>query len=184
MTMRGTLPALALGLLLLPLLAACGGPAEEADTTGAPADTIADAPAEAAKPPTEAPAVPAIVPEFPTYGDDLATTDSGLSYEDLVVGDGAEAVAGGAVQVNYSGFLEDGTLFDSSYNPNREPFEFVLGQGDVIPGWDEGVAGMKEGGRRVLVIPASLGYGATGVPGVIPAGATLIFDVELLRTAQ
>jgi len=118
-------------------------------------------------------------PEMPEYGDAVVTTDSGLGYEDKVVGDGAEAAAGSQVSVHYSGFLEDGTMFDSSLT-RGEPFEFPLGAGAVIQGWDEGVAGMQVGGRRILIIPPDLGYGASGIPGAIPPDSTLVFDVELL----
>jgi FKBP-type peptidyl-prolyl cis-trans isomerase FkpA len=110
----------------------------------------------------------------------MITTASGLQYQDLVVGTGATAVAGKTVSVHYTGYLEDGTKFDSSVDRNQ-PFEFTLGTGMVIPGWDEGVAGMKVGGKRKLVIPPNLAYGASGVPGAIPANATLTFDVELLE---
>lgn len=112
---------------------------------------------------------------------DMITTDSGLQYEDLVVGDGAEAVAGKPVEMQYTGWLEDGTKFDSSYD-RGEPFPFTLGVGQVIPGWDEGVQGMKVGGKRKLIIPSELGYGARGAAGgVIPPNATLIFEVELVE---
>jgi FKBP-type peptidyl-prolyl cis-trans isomerase len=109
----------------------------------------------------------------------LTTTKSGLQYHDEVVGNGDTAKAGQNVSVHYTGWLTDGSKFDSSVDRGR-PFEFPLGGGRVIKGWDEGVAGMKVGGKRRLVIPADLAYGARGVPGTIPPGATLIFDVELL----
>jgi peptidylprolyl isomerase len=105
-------------------------------------------------------------------------TASGLRITDLVVGSGAEAKAGQKVSVNYRGTLENGKEFDSSYG--RGPFSFPLGGGRVIQGWDEGVAGMKVGGKRKLVIPPDLGYGSRGAGGVIPPNATLIFEVELL----
>ncbi|WP_127475948.1 FKBP-type peptidyl-prolyl cis-trans isomerase [Sulfurivermis fontis] len=106
-------------------------------------------------------------------------TDSGLKYEDLVEGTGETAQAGQMVTVHYTGWLENGQKFDSSKDRN-DPFRFKLGAGQVIRGWDEGVAGMKIGGTRKLTIPANLGYGARGAGGVIPPNATLIFDVELL----
>ena len=107
------------------------------------------------------------------------TTASGLVYEELVVGDGDEAAAGHHVTVHYTGWLTNGTKFDSSKIRN-DPFVFGLGQGQVIRGWDEGVAGMKVGGTRKLTIPPELGYGTRGAGGVIPPNATLVFEVELL----
>ncbi|QBC31450.1 MULTISPECIES: FKBP-type peptidyl-prolyl cis-trans isomerase [Pandoraea] len=109
----------------------------------------------------------------------IITTDSGLQYDELQVGDGAEATPGKTVTVHYTGWLTDGKKFDSSKDRN-DPFAFVLGGGMVIRGWDEGVAGMKVGGKRKLVIPPELGYGARGAGGVIPPNATLVFEVELL----
>lgn len=106
-------------------------------------------------------------------------TDSGLKYEDLAQGEGAEAQPGQKVSVHYTGWLTDGTQFDSSVARN-DPFQFALGKGMVIRGWDEGVAGMKVGGKRKLTIPPQLGYGAQGAGGVIPPNATLVFEVELL----
>lgn len=110
----------------------------------------------------------------------LVTTDSGLQYEDIVEGTGAMPQAGQRVTVHYTGTLEDGTKFDSSRDRNR-PFSFTIGVGQVIKGWDEGVATMRVGGQRKLIIPPELGYGARGAGGVIPPNATLLFDVELLR---
>jgi FKBP-type peptidyl-prolyl cis-trans isomerase FkpA len=114
------------------------------------------------------------------------TTASGLIYDDKVVGNGAEASAGQEVSVHYTGWLfyggERGRKFDSSKD-RGEPFAFPLGAGHVIKGWDEGVAGMKVGGTRVLTIPPQLGYGARGAGGVIPPNATLIFEVELLSAS-
>jgi len=113
----------------------------------------------------------------------MITTDSGLQYLDVVEGSGDTAAAGSYVQVHYTGWLyengEQGAKFDSSRDRN-DPFEFPLGGGMVIRGWDEGVQGMKVGGQRTLIIPAELGYGARGAGGVIPPHATLKFDVELL----
>ena len=106
-------------------------------------------------------------------------TDSGLKYEDITEGDGNIATAGQMVTVHYTGWLTDGNKFDSSKDRN-DPFKFKLGGGNVIRGWDEGVAGMKIGGTRKLTIPANLGYGAQGAGGVIPPNATLVFEVELL----
>ena len=109
----------------------------------------------------------------------MMTTDSGLKYVDVVVGKGASPTKGKQVKVHYTGTLENGTKFDSSVD-RRQPFSFIIGVGQVIKGWDEGVMGMKAGGKRKLVIPANLGYGARGAGGVIPPNATLLFDVELL----
>ena len=110
------------------------------------------------------------------------TLKSGLKYQDSVVGTGALAEKGKSVSVHYTGWLDEsgkkGTQFDSSVG--GAPFQFVLGAGMVIAGWDEGVSGMKVGGKRTLTIPANLGYGASGFPPVIPANSTLIFDVELI----
>lgn len=108
------------------------------------------------------------------------TTDSGLIIEDLTVGDGATAKAGQSVTVHYTGWLTNGSKFDSSKDRN-DPFQFVLAGGMVIPGWDEGVQGMQVGGVRKLTIPPNLGYGARGAGGVIPPNATLVFEVELLK---
>ena len=107
------------------------------------------------------------------------TTPSGLTIDDIVVGDGAAAAAGQKVKVHYTGWLTNGTKFDSSKDRN-DPFVFPLGAGSVIKGWDEGVQGMKVGGKRKLTIPPALGYGARGAGGVIPPNATLVFEVELL----
>jgi FKBP-type peptidyl-prolyl cis-trans isomerase FkpA len=125
-------------------------------------------------------------PAEQTYAPDLGVnlqqmnqTPSGLYVQNIAEGTGQTARAGNIVEVHYTGWLPNGREFDSSRD--GEPFEFVLGQGMVIPGWDEGVEGMREGGRRRLVIPSELAYGAQGAGGVIPPHATLVFDVELLR---
>jgi FKBP-type peptidyl-prolyl cis-trans isomerase FkpA len=102
-----------------------------------------------------------------------------MEQTDIVVGTGIEATAGKKVVVHYTGTLTDGTKFDSSHD-RREPFAFALGAGQVIQGWDRGVAGMKVGGKRKLVIPADLAYGARGFPPVIPPNSTMVFEVELL----
>jgi FKBP-type peptidyl-prolyl cis-trans isomerase FkpA len=112
-------------------------------------------------------------------GGQEVTTASGLKYTDEKVGSGAEAKAGQRVSVHYTGWLTNGTKFDSSKD-RGQPFMFALGSGQVIKGWDEGVQGMKVGGTRKLTIPADLGYGARGAGGVIPPNATLVFEVELL----
>lgn len=122
----------------------------------------------------EKPRKPAIVDSV-----DFTTTESGLKFVDLVEGDGPSPSSMQNVKVHYSGWLEDGSMFDSSIE-RGQPFEFPVGGGRVIPGWDEGVATMKVGGKRQLVIPHDLAYGIRGYPPVIPPSATLIFEVELL----
>ncbi len=114
---------------------------------------------------------------------EVKTLDNGLSYEDHTVGNGAEAISNQKVTVHYTGWLNEsgskGKKFDSSKD-RADPFQFTLGVGQVIKGWDEGVKGMKVGGHRTLLIPSALGYGSRGAPGAIPPNADLIFDVELL----
>jgi FKBP-type peptidyl-prolyl cis-trans isomerase len=110
----------------------------------------------------------------------VTKTNSGLQYTDDQIGTGAAAKSGDTVEVHYTGTLKDGTKFDSSKDRGK-PFSFPLGAGKVIKGWDEGVAGMKVGGKRTLIIPAELAYGARGVPNVIPPNAELRFEVELLK---
>lgn len=116
---------------------------------------------------------------------DTVTTSSGLKYKDEVVGTGPSPASGQTVNVHYTGWLDEGgkpgRKFDSSRD-RGQPFSFKIGNRQVIAGWDEGVATMKVGGKRTLIIPADLGYGSRGAGGVIPPGATLIFDVELLGT--
>jgi peptidylprolyl isomerase len=117
-------------------------------------------------------------------GGKTVTTASGLKYVDVVAGKGAAPTAGKTVKVHYTGTLENGKKFDSSVDRN-EPFSFTIGVGQVIKGWDEGVMTMKVGGKRKLIIPANLGYGARGAGGgAIPPNATLLFDVELLDVAK
>jgi FKBP-type peptidyl-prolyl cis-trans isomerase len=154
------------GLVLLAAVSAAGCGAKTESTTPSsqePAQTEPAAPQQAA------PAAPA-----PTAQD---VTE--LKVEDLTVGKGAEAKNGDLVTVHYTGWLTDGTKFDSSVDKGQ-PYQFTLGAGKVIPGWDEGVAGMKVGGKRKLTIPPDMGYGAQGAGGVIPPNATLVFEVELL----
>jgi FKBP-type peptidyl-prolyl cis-trans isomerase len=126
-------------------------------------------------------------PEEVTYAPNLnvelanmETTPSGLHYEDLAVGEGETAMPMNVVTVHYTGWLPNGQQFDSSRTGAGNPFQFNLGTGEVIPGWDEGVAGMRVGGRRRLVIPPELAYGERGAGGVIPPNSTLVFEVELL----
>lgn len=123
-----------------------------------------------------------INPQSGSPDSQVITTDSGLQYVDVVEGTGASPQTGQVVVVHYTGTLEDGTKFDSSRDRNR-PFQFKIGVGQVIKGWDEGVATMKVGGKRKLIIPAAMGYGERGAGGVIPPNATLLFDVELIKIA-
>ena len=119
-----------------------------------------------------------------TYGcakENITKMGNGLIIEDIIIGEGEEAKDFNKVIVNYTGKLEDGSIFDSSLKPGRSPFTFTLGSGSVIKGWDLGVKGMKVGGKRKLTIPSELGYGSRGAGGVIPPDATLIFEVELIE---
>jgi peptidylprolyl isomerase len=122
-------------------------------------------------------------PELGVDLDAMTQTASGLYYQDLEVGEGAEAVTGSAATIHYEGFLANGNKFDSSRD-RGEPFTFGVGIGGVIPGFDEGVSGMRAGGVRKLVIPPELAYGESGAGTVIPPNATLVFNVELLEVAQ
>ena len=124
-------------------------------------------------------AAPAFAAKDDVKAGKTVTTASGLKYVDQVVGKGASPVAGKQVTVHYTGTLENGKKFDSSVD-RKQPFKFIIGVGQVIQGWDEGVMTMKVGGKRKLIIPSKLGYGAAGAGGVIPPNATLLFDVELL----
>ncbi len=111
----------------------------------------------------------------------VKTMENGLIIEDIIVGEGIEANDYNKIVVNYTGRLEDGSIFDSSLNSGRGPFTFTLGVGAVIKGWDLGVKGMKVGGKRKLIIPSELGYGDKGAGSVIPPGATLIFEINLIE---
>lgn len=144
------------------VLAACGGgdAAPSAEVTGEPAEL-------------------SYAPELNVDLDAMSREPSGLYTRDLSAGDGSVASAGNEVTVHYTGWLANGEEFDSSRS--QQPFTFRLGAGEVIQGWDEGVEGMRVGGRRTLVIPPALAYGERGAGGVIPPGATLVFDVELLE---
>lgn len=142
-----------------------------------PVEDAKGKPAEQPKVAVNAEAGPRTIPELAKV-DSYTTTESGLMFADLVVGSGDSPVDGSVVVVEYTGYLEDGNLFDSSYN-RTDPFRFPLGKGAVIKGWDEGVATMKPGGKRQLKIPGDLAYGPSGRPPRIPPNATLIFDVEL-----
>ncbi len=113
----------------------------------------------------------------------VITTRSGLKYIDEVVGEGAEVKSGDTVSVHYTGWLKDGTKFDSSRDRNQ-PFPVPVGKGQVIKGWDEGLQGMKAGGKRKLIIPADLAYGPRGYPGAIPPNAELTFDVEVIKIGR
>jgi FKBP-type peptidyl-prolyl cis-trans isomerase len=139
-------------------------------------------PGEATPPPSSSPATqqsaPPAAPQATAAKE--VTTPSGLKYQDLVVGNGAMAANGSQVEVNYTGWLTDGTKFDSSLDSGRTPLPFTIGAGMVIRGWDEGVKGMRVGGKRKLTIPPDLAYGERGYPPLIPANSILVFEVELM----
>jgi len=165
--------ALLMSVVFIIGMVACAGDKTESDTpkeTEVKKEEATDAQKEMAPPTT-------------TYGElagDTVTTESGLKYIDAKVGEGNSPASGQTVQVHYTGYLTDGTKFDSSVD-RGQPFSFQIGIGRVIKGWDEGVMTMKEGGQRRLIIPPELAYGERGAGGVIPANATLVFDVELLK---
>jgi peptidylprolyl isomerase len=152
------------------LLAGCG-PAADPTATPEPAPPAGVAPEAALTTNTESVDIP--------MSENTVTTDSGLMYTALVTGTGAAPQPGDIVSVHYTGTLTNGTVFDASYG-RGQPIEFPLGQGAVIPGWDEGIALMNVGGKAVLTIPPELGYGERGAGGVIPPNATLVFQVELI----
>lgn len=159
----------ALPLLAIWLVAGCSGKSTAGDSSP-PAPIL------------ETSGQPEALTYAPSLGIDLARmtrTVSGLYYQDLLVGRGAVAIAGKRVHVGYAGWLADGALFDQS--PAGRPYAFLLGQGQVIRGWDEGVSGMKVGGRRLLVIPPGLAYGRQSPGAGIPPNATLVFDVRLVQ---
>jgi FKBP-type peptidyl-prolyl cis-trans isomerase len=151
-------------------LSACKDPNASSDSGSSSSATTT--PSSSVKPLCDAP------PTAATGLTDAGVTE--LKIEDVSIGTGAEATAGKTVVVNYIGRLANGTQFDASCD-RKQPFDFPLGAGAVIKGWDQGVAGMKVGGQRRLIIPASLGYGAQGAGGAIPPNAALVFDVELLE---
>lgn len=174
---RSTLRAAASPLALV-LVFACGGePAEEQVQPG-------DEPAPVETPAPAAPSGTEVATEYaPELNVDLGAMErrgSGLMVQQLAEGEGEAAEAGDQVFVHYTGWLPDGSQFDSSRDRGT-PIDFTLGAGQVIDGWDEGIAGLRPGGQRRLVIPPALAYGAEGMPPVIPASATLVFDVELVR---
>jgi FKBP-type peptidyl-prolyl cis-trans isomerase FkpA len=158
---------LALGLALA--VAACAG-----DDAPEPA---ADAAAEA---PAAEPGAPSFAPALEVDLAKLTQSSTGLYVQDVHEGQGEPLAAGQTAVVHYTGWLPDGTKFDSSRDRNQ-PYEVPVGQGQVIPGWEEGLQGMKAGGHRKLVVPPGLAYGAEGMGGVIPPNATLVFDIELLE---
>ena len=160
-------------LALLPLLSGCG-PKSTSTDTASPGATSA---------PATPPGANTLVPMTTSINGKtvpLKFMPGGLKYYDIVVGTGATPKVGQTASVRYTGTLLDGTKFDSSYDRGQAPFDFVLGQGQVIKGWDEGVATMKVGGKRRLVIPGSLAYGSNSPTPTIPPDATLVFDVELV----
>jgi len=159
---------LALALLLLAGAAGCQSD-DSAKTETAATETVATATTDSGK-----------TMEGTAVDENEVTTESGLKYVDYTVGDGASPKEGDMVTVHYTGSLTDGTKFDSSVD-RGQPFQFKIGLGQVIKGWDEGVMSMAIGGKRKLIIPPELGYGSRGAGGVIPPNATLLFDVELLK---
>lgn len=178
---RSSCLALALGLLMVLQGAPVGAEPEPPAPEGKAKDKNSKKTRTAKKPKKETKPVKEEKTKGPTAtkGREV-TTASGLEYVDLKVGEGPSPEAGRRVTVHYTGWLKSGKKFDSSLD-HGEPFTFVIGVGQVIKGWDEGVFSMKVGGKRKLIIPAKLGYGSGGAGGVIPPNATLIFEVELLK---
>jgi FKBP-type peptidyl-prolyl cis-trans isomerase FkpA len=162
------------------LLSGCGTSDSGAGTGGqVPATSSESVPASASGTGNCASVAPR-TDDFHQKVDLTTTTADGLKYGDIQPGSGAQAASGEHITMQYTGWLQDGTSFDSSRKSGGQPFPFTLGAGQVIRGWDEGIAGMRLGGVRRLVIPPALGYGASGQPSVIPPNATLTFDVQLL----
>ncbi|MBU6323059.1 MAG: FKBP-type peptidyl-prolyl cis-trans isomerase [Patescibacteria group bacterium] len=182
MNVTSTAVAVALALVVVIGVFVFGYPLftapQQAAQTGTQANAPADASAAAAT--TTATTSTNITPDMTAQLDKVTS----LQVKDDVVGTGAVAAAGDSVTVNYVGALTNGTVFDASANHGSQGFTFTLGAGQVIKGWDEGVAGMKVGGKRTLIIPASLAYGSQGVSNVIPPNAVLIFQVELLKVQK
>ena len=181
MKIHPQLSLIAAGTALLLLAAGCG-PNASKDAASAPPQSSAAPPPGSADPSVTS-AANSMVPMTTAINGKtvpLKFMAGGLKYYDTVVGTGASPKLGQTVSVRYTGTLLDGTKFDSSYDRGQAPFTFTLGAGQVIPGWDEGVATMKVGGKRRLVIPSTLAYGANPPTPVIPPNATLVFDVELV----
>lgn len=171
-------PAAHVVWIAIAALVGCGGGQETALEEPGEAEAVAETGSTTAPAPT--PVATEYAAELEVSLDDMRRTASGLYVRDGREGEGEEATAGDTVVVHYTGWLPNGMQFDSSRD-RGEPFAFVLGEGRVIPGWEEGVTGMRVGGRRRLVIPPDLGYGPIGAGDVIPPDATLVFDVELLE---
>jgi FKBP-type peptidyl-prolyl cis-trans isomerase len=179
-TLPGRLLTLA-GASALLLLSGCGADDSGTSQTSPTADTGGAAGASTTT--TGSANCASVQPRTDDFKQNVAltsTTADGLKYGDIDPGSGAQAAGGQHITMQYTGWLQDGTSFDSSRKPGGAPFPFNLGKGDVIKGWDEGIVGMHLGGVRRLVIPPVLGYGAAGSPPVIPPNATLTFDVQLV----